>query len=182
MEGHSGRREGVLGELSLEVEETNLIQNCKRGANTASYEASKESKVTLFFELIRQYGGKKLQYLLHSELNQYDSKGRMDFKFYNIVGGEKHPAKQSILNLCLTLFIVKSSISRGPDKGKPHQPNSMKQYIKKINYVFREKGILYDLEKDFNAKQDYHGVLIDRWQKQRDIDPTLDVNPTKRSL
>ena len=79
--------------LMFDEEEIGLIDKCKRGANTAGYESSKDKREQAFFDTILNYGGQKLAFLLEIEKNQYDPKGRDDFKFYNIIGGEKTPYK-----------------------------------------------------------------------------------------
>ena len=41
----------------------------------------------------------------------------------------------------------------------------MKQYVYKLKYVFRNKGVKYDLEEDFNDTGEFHGILSDKWSR-----------------
>ena len=67
----------------------------------------------------------------------------------------------------------------GRNKGKFIQPSSFGNYLKLMFYVFKDKGIEYNFENDFNNPKEYHGILIDKWKSIRKDDPTFGCAPNE---
>lgn len=55
----------------------------------------------------------------------------------------------------------------------------MKQCLRRLKCVLKNKGALCDPEKDFSDKAEFHGVLVDLWSKQRELDPAFGCQPNE---
>jgi hypothetical protein len=164
---------------NLEDDESDLINNCKRGKNEKKYSQRQLSLEKKWFNTIEEYGGKTLAPLLQIVPMNHDNGASEDYAFYNIVGGEKTHNKHSIMNSCLMLMTVKWKVEAGKDAGNPLQPSSFAQYMKVLFYLFSDKGIQYKHDKDFNRIGEFHGVLIDKWNAIREKDPSYGIGKNK---
>jgi len=94
-----------------------------------------------------------------------------DYRFYNVLGGEKTHDKYTILNKCLILFGMKAVALSGERKGSVLEPKAFQHYTKLLFYVFKLKGIRYNWKKDFWKQGEFHGVMVQLWDDIRKIDP-----------
>jgi hypothetical protein len=63
----------------------------------------------------------------------------------------------------------------GQTKGQELVPKTFLDYIKQIFYQFADYNIQYNYKEDFNKDGQFHGPMIQKWEKQRKIDPTYDT-------
>ena len=96
---------------------------------------------------------------------------QVDYRFYNIVGGEKTHEKRVIMNKCLILFGMKAVALSGDRKGQFLEPMGFQCYAKILFYSFKAKGVLFRWESDFWKKGEFHGVMIQLWDDIRKVDP-----------
>ena len=172
--------EGMVGG-GLDSDIAAVENSNDRGGNSTEYEKSKFAQEAKFFETIRKYGGTGLQQLLHREPADYSGGTLIDYRFFNVVGGEKDADKKYILNKCLVLCAVKYVVTTGPipQRGKPLQPSSFENYMKKLFYVLKEKGVKYWFKTDFNANGEFHGLTISVWEEARAKDPLFGSKPNE---
>jgi len=57
-----------------------------------------------FFDIVKKFGGPHLESLVTSVPAKYCDGREDDYRFYNVLGGEKTHDKYTILNKCLILF------------------------------------------------------------------------------
>jgi hypothetical protein len=154
---------------------------CQRGQNTTGYEYKKAQREIYFFDTIHKYGGNSLGQLTKKVPSDYSGRRTEDFSFYNIVGGPKNHDKHFLLNKCLVVCAVKWVVRKGsPDKiGKPLQPGSLRSYFQELFSTFKDKGVQYKYDVDFNHKGGFHGVVIEKWEAYRKIDPTFGTKPNE---
>jgi len=112
-----------------------------------------------------------MQPLLEMVPAKYCNERKNDFRFYNVLCGERSPDKQVILNKFLNLCGMKWVALSGDRKGQVLKPCSFQYYIKLLFYVFKDKGIQCDWKKGFDKKGEFQGVMITYWEEVRKTDP-----------
>jgi hypothetical protein len=162
------------GSLDLDEDELELLSSA---ANTGKRTKKTEDKITnlikRWFTTIHDHGGDILRKnLLIMEPAEYSGGRIQDYAFFNMLGGEKTPAKTAILNKCCILCGMKWLCLTGKGKGKTLAPVSFTKYMSTIFNEFRmKKGMTYDFRTDFNDKGQFHGVMIVNWNRIRQKDP-----------
>jgi len=162
-----------ISELKLSEEQRALINDCNRGSISAESIRSKARLKKRVEETIRQHGSEDMVRLLIGKKVPVKYNGMrvgeefLDYPMYNILHGEKTPQKKTILNKVLTLCAVTWKNEAGPvnKRGAPHEPVTFEKYMKDVFSQYRDMGIRYEFKKDFNEKGEFHGVLIDLWNK-----------------
>jgi hypothetical protein len=173
-------QEGIQG---LDETEKAAVKNCKRGGNSKKTLDTEEALEKRMFNTIRTYGSNHMKNLLEVVPMNTDPTGkRHDYRFYNIVSGEKTEGKHRLLNSVFTLLLFKwKKLTGGPKEiGKPLQPNSFCKYMQKLGYIMSRKGVQYRWETDFNSRGDFHGIAQDMWKQYRKTDRTYGVNPNRK--
>ena len=94
----------VDDDCMLFSEEERKTLGTNRGKNSGAYEQRKTATEHRLFEIISNYGGPHLQSLVSMVPAKYCDEREQDYRFYNIIGGEKTHDKYTILNKVLTLF------------------------------------------------------------------------------
>ena len=168
---------GACELMDLEDEEQTTLNTVDRGKNTKEHSRNKALLENKFFDTLEKYGGSVLAEFLVFTPAKYTEYRTQDRAFYNIIGGNKTEYKRMLLDKSLCLCGVKWVVSKGERKGKPLQPNTFRNYIKQLFYVFRDKNITYDWEADFNSRGEFHGLMITMWEKTRKEDATFGGRP-----
>lgn len=164
---------------TLDSEEKKFVQSVKRGANTTEYIEKCEAQVEKFFSVIEEFGGNNLRKLCVMEPSRYSHGTKEDKAFYNQLGGEKNQVKKYVVNMCLVLFVMKSKVTRGKNKGKPYQPSTLDKYLQLISYDWKAKGVLYNYKTDFNGKGEFHGLVKEMWHQHSKKDPSFGTCPNR---
>ena len=98
----------------------------------------------------------------------------VDRLFYRVIGGDKNPKKQKIIDQCLILIAMKwKKTTPKAEIGQEYEPATFCKMIQQLFLVFRRKNILYDWKSDFNNKGEFHGQMKEKWRKTRLNDPTF---------
>ena len=82
--------------------------------------------------------------------------------------GVKEEYKKVIINECISLCACKwYNLTTFKQKGiKVHlQPNAFHSYMKALFSVFKEQGILFQFDKDFNGDHQFHAILKSTWRE-----------------
>jgi hypothetical protein len=74
---------------------------------------------------------------------------------------------------------MKWKVTRGENKGKPYQPGSFDKMMQHISYDWKAKGIGYNYKLDFNSEGEFHGVVIEHWNRIRKKDPKFGTCPNR---
>jgi len=152
-------------------EEERKTLGTKRGKNSSTYEARKIATEHCFFDIVKEFGGPHVQSLVEMVPAKYCDGRQVDYRFYNIVGGEKTHEKRVIMNKCLVLFGMKAVALSGDRKGQVLELTGFQYYTKILFYSFKAKGVLFRWESDFWKKGEFHGVMIQLWDDIRKVDP-----------
>jgi hypothetical protein len=161
------------GGMDLPEDAKATVQNCKCGKTQTKYLNNQEAVECRMFNTIQKYGGDTLKPLLEIVTCQHPTRKEVhDYAFYNHLKGLKTLAKHKILNQGFTTCALTWKSKNFGGK-KSLQPNSFIHYMKLLSYIFWQKGILYQFDKDFNVRGKFHGVAIDYWHKIHKDDPTF---------
>ena len=170
LEGTNANKTMNFNEEELEF----LASTINTSKRTTKHQRKIDLLVARWFMTIKVHGGEIMQHLLKMEPANYCQGKKQDFAFFNLVGGPKSADKTIILNKCLTLCGMKWLCLNGKAKGTPLAPVSFTKYMGYIFHEFRKfHGLQYDFKKDFDGKGQFHGMIVQHWNKCRQIDPTF---------
>ena len=103
--------------------------------------------------------------------------------FYDVVCGKKDVVKKVLLNECLSLCARKwfnlNLLKKDPDNPVPLAPSSFDVNMRHLFSEFREFGMEYNYDRDFNKKAEFHGILKDTWDLARKKDPSFGAADVK---
>jgi len=161
---------------SLEGQEKAVVAQCKRGANQARTEQRKEASFTRLITTLEEIG--KTETWVHQLLEQVNcqylkAKGDFtttDYALFDILGGQRTPAKRQIVGRLLIIMGTKWKKevgNYGGAVGDPLQPNAHMKIIRNVMGYLRLHGIQYSHD-EFTGPGEFAGIMADMWKYQRE--------------
>eukprot|EP00797_Seminavis_robusta_P023556 Sro3890_g351730.1 n/a (867) ;mRNA; r:671-3273 len=176
------------GYEGMSQQEQDLIQNTKRGKNTAETERRKVANEKRFFEVLKDHGGPAFAPLLLKVPVKYAGYStvpeKIDYEFFNACGYTREEDARQVVNKASIVFALSVRKKKGRDgtAGQPFEPNTLEQFFRNVYCYWKAKGIWFDFDKDFNGPGELNGVVQEYWASNLKKDKKYASNKEKRRI